>query len=83
MTESYREHKGYAIEVRDSKQGLELLVDSEQVRHGQLPDGQYFLHEYAYDWTEDLTELARKWIDHRTRADGIRAMANRSEGEVS
>jgi len=56
------------LEIRD----LELLIDEQPVRFGQLPDGQYALEEYAFDWTDDLTELARRYIDHRDRAEKIR-----------
>ena len=56
------------LELRD----LELLIDEQLVRFGQLPDGQYALEEYAFDWTDDLMELARRYIDHRDRAEEIR-----------
>jgi hypothetical protein len=51
---------------------LELLIDDQSVRYGQLPDGLYFLYEYAYDWSDNLTDLARRFIDYRSRADEIR-----------
>jgi hypothetical protein len=47
----------------------ELLIDSTPIEYGQFPDGTYFLHEYAYDWTDNLMELARRFIDYRIRAD--------------
>ena len=55
------------LELRD----LELLIDEQPVRFGQLPEGRYALHEYAFDWTDDLMELARRYIDHRDRAEEI------------
>lgn len=82
MMDSHPERKRHEIQARDSGYGLELLIDGEPVRYGQLPGGQYFLYEYAYDWTNDLTDLARKWIDHQTRAEEIRAMVKRSEREA-
>jgi hypothetical protein len=51
---------------------LELLVDNQPVRYGQLPDGRYALEEYAYDWQENLTDLARRFIDYREKAEQIR-----------
>lgn len=36
----------------------ELLIDDQPIGYGQLPDGQYFLHEYAYDWRDDLLQKA-------------------------
>jgi hypothetical protein len=77
-------YKGHPIEVRSragerfaegaagSEDELELLIDEKPVPHGRLPDGTYFLGDYAYDWTDDLTELARRFIDHRDRADDAR-----------
>jgi hypothetical protein len=63
------------LELRD----LELLIDEQPVRFGQLPDGQYALEEYAFDWTDDLTELARRYIDYRDRAEEIRRKAESGE----
>lgn len=78
------EYKGHRIELRvpNARQGteLELLIDGEPVRYGQLPDGQYFLHEYAYDWHESLAEVARRFIDYRHRTDEVRA--ERETGEA-
>jgi hypothetical protein len=53
-------------------QDLELLIDEQPVRFGQLPNGQYALEEYAFDWTDDLIELARRYIDYREGAEEIR-----------
>lgn len=47
--------------------GPELLIDGESVRYGQLPDGSFALHDYAYDWTGDLVDLARRYIDYQNR----------------
>jgi hypothetical protein len=42
-----------------------LLIDGEPIRHGRLPDGSYFLYEYAYDWRDDLADVARSFVDHQ------------------
>ena len=55
------------LELRD----LELLIDEQPVRFGQLPDGQYALEEYAFDWRDDLMDLAQRYIDYRERAQEI------------
>jgi hypothetical protein len=52
-------------------QDLELLVDEQPVRFGQLPDGRYALEEYAFDWRDDLMDLAQRYIDYRERAQEI------------
>jgi hypothetical protein len=75
-----QEYKGHRIELRareaDERRAREaepeLLIDDESIGYGQLPDGLYFLHEYAYDWSDDLMDLARRFIDYRSRTDEIR-----------
>jgi hypothetical protein len=84
MEPQRQEYKGHRIELR-AREGreprpreaeregeMELLIDGEPARYGQLPDGQYALHEYAYDWSEDLMDLARRFIDYRVSADEVR-----------
>ncbi len=81
--ERQEEYKGHRIELRarealssareaERQEELELLIDDAPVRYGQLPDGRYFLHEYAYDWRDDLMDLARGFIDYQGRAEEIR-----------
>jgi len=83
MEPERHEYKGHHIELRaresrevrareaEREEELELLIDDQPVRYGQLPDGLYFLYEYAYDWRDDLTDLARRFIDYRERTDEI------------
>ena len=84
MEPQRQEYKGHHIELRareadelrapvaEREKDLELRIDDEPIRYGQLPGGMYALHEYAYDWTDNLMDLARKFIDYRDRADEIR-----------
>ena len=58
---------------------LELRIDEQPVRFGQLPDGRYALEEYAFDWTDDLMDLAQRFIDYRERAEEIRREAESGE----
>jgi hypothetical protein len=62
-----REHHGSLIEIaaRDGKH--ELRIDGKQHRFGRLPTGKYFLHDYAYDWHDDLMEVAARYVEHRER----------------
>ena len=60
--------RGDDLELQD----LELRIDEQPVRFGQLPDGRYALEEYAFDWRDDLMELARRFIDYREKAREIR-----------
>ncbi|MBA3490701.1 MAG: twin-arginine translocation pathway signal protein [Rubrobacteraceae bacterium] len=91
MEPERHEYKGHSIELRqregrevsaraaEGEEELELLIDDESVRYGQLPDGQYALEEYAYDWTDDLLDLAQRYIDYRERAEEIRREADSGE----
>ena len=84
MEPQHQEYKGHHIELRvhdtadlsargtEREEQLELLIDDQPFRYGQFPDGQYFLHEYAYDWTDNLMDLTKRFIDYRDRADKIR-----------
>jgi hypothetical protein len=92
MEPEREEYKGHRIELRPREgreaereedldlQDLELHIDEQPVRFGQLPDGRYALEEYAFDWHDDLMDLARRFIDYRERAEEIRRVAE-SGGE--
>jgi len=72
MESERQEYEGHRIELREREGEPELLIDDVPVRYGQLPDGLYFLHEYAYDARDNLMDLARAFIDYRRRVDEIR-----------
>lgn len=67
-----QEFKGHTIEVRPGRELPELLIDNAPVGYGRLPDGSYFLDDYAYDWSDDLVEVASRHIDYRERASRVR-----------
>ena len=92
MQPERQEYKGHRIELRpregreevrareaEREEERELLIDDQPVRYGQLPDGLYALEEYAFDWTDDLMDLARRFIDYRDRAEEIRREAEAGE----
>ena len=72
MEPERQEYDGHLIELRERDDKLELLVDNVPIRYGRLPNGKYFLHEYAYDWTDNLMQLAQRFIDYRRKANEIR-----------
>jgi hypothetical protein len=72
MKQERQEHAGHRIEVRERGRETELLIDDVPVRYGRLPNGKYFLHEYAYDWSDNVVDLARRFIDYRRRVESIR-----------
>jgi hypothetical protein len=91
MEPERHEYKGHRIELRPREgleaereedlelQDLELRIDEQPVRFGQLPDGRYALEEYAFDWRDDLMDLAQRYIDYRERAQEIRREAESGE----
>ncbi|HKH83206.1 MAG TPA: hypothetical protein VKA25_05960 [Gemmatimonadales bacterium] len=92
MQPERQEYKGHRIELRpregreesrareaEREEERELLIDDQPVRYGQLPDGLYALEEYAFDWTDNLMDLARRFIDYRDRAEEIRREAESGE----
>lgn len=72
MKPERQEYEGHRVELREREGKPELLIDDVPIRYGQLPDGSYFLHKYAYDWTDNLMELAQRFIDHQSRENKIR-----------
>lgn len=84
MEPQRQEYKGHSIELRapggredvgareGGEEHFELLIDNQPVRYRQLPDGRYALEEYAYDWQENLTDLARSFIDYQEKVEAIR-----------
>jgi hypothetical protein len=85
MKGQVREHAGHSIELKRSKGRSQLLIDGVPHGFGQLPNGKYYLDDYAYDWSDDLLDVAQRYIDHRRRADEIRnktsAKSRRPRGE--
>jgi hypothetical protein len=91
MAPETQEYKGHRIELRMRKEAelgareeerepkSELLIDDEPIRYDQLPDGSYALDEYAYDWQDNLIDLAKRFIDYRDKADKVRREAEPGE----
>ena len=87
MKPEYQEYKGHRIELRpaqntaDAVRGSqpELRIDGETMRYGRLPDGKYFLYEYAYDPRDDLQDLAHVFIDARMRSEDLQSQRARGQ----
>ena len=55
-----------------SRNSDELLIDDEPVSYGRLFDGSLLLPENAYEWGDDLLELAERLIDYRDKTQEVR-----------
>jgi hypothetical protein len=80
MKPTSHEYEGRRIEFREQEGKRELLIDNKAVRYGQLPNGKYFLRDYAYDWSDDLVEVAHRYIKYRQRVEKIRQERSPSKG---
>jgi hypothetical protein len=72
MASKRHKYNDHTIELREGEGRVELIIDDIPVGYRRRPDGLYVLDDYAYDPTDDLVELAQKFIDHRITADRIR-----------
>jgi hypothetical protein len=81
MKPESHEYEGHRIEFREREGKRELLVDKIPMRYGQLPNGKYFLQGYAYDWSDNLIEVARRFIKYRERVEKIRQTASSKGGK--
>jgi hypothetical protein len=75
----------HVIEVRDAIGKPELRIDDVLMRYGTLSDGQFFLHDYAYDRSDDLTTLAQKYLRYRekqTKVAGVSRARNRRDDRM-
>ncbi|RNJ50133.1 twin-arginine translocation pathway signal protein [Methylocystis hirsuta] len=80
MPSKSENYRGRVIELREeprprseslaeslSQPKPELLIDGKEVAYGQLPGGKYYLKDYAYDWKDDLVDLAESYIDDQLK----------------
>lgn len=81
MKPERHDYEGHRIELREREGKRELLIDSIKVRYGQFPNGKYFLQGYAYDWSDNLVEVARRFIKYRERVEKIRQTASSKGGK--
>jgi hypothetical protein len=82
VTPQHGKYKDRNIEIRKRGQTYELLIDNAPMQYGELPGGLYYLHEYAYDWTDNLMDLSHKFIDYQSRVDKIRQEGNLEKRRV-
>lgn len=80
MKPEHHDYEGRRIALKDRQGKRELLIDDQPVRYGQLPNGEYFLHDYAYDWSDNLVEVARRFIKYRQRVDKVRQERSSTKG---
>ena len=65
---------GHLAAPDTSQSPFELLIDDKPVSYSRLFDGTLYLQENAYEWGDDLVNLAEKLIDFRQRADEARRL---------
>ncbi len=63
MKRHNEEYKGQKTKVRVADTDETLSINNRSMRCGRSPDGSYFLENYAYDWKDNLEDLAKAFID--------------------
>ena len=85
MKPERQDYNGHQIELRarPAREGLsaqeagtELLIDGDVVQYMQMPDGSYALSEYAYDPSDNLMDLSKRFIDYQNKGNNIRRKAD-------
>ena len=76
-----KEYKGQQIEIRVTDKKESLLINNKPIKYGQLPGGSYFIEEYAYDWKDNLEDLAKAFIDYQDNVKKIRNKKGIDQGE--
>jgi hypothetical protein len=68
------------VELRTERKNSkpDLFIGDRKTDYGQFVDGQYFLREDAYRWSNDLVELAEEHQRYRERVAVVSRM--RREG---
>jgi len=59
------EYKGQKIEVRAAETDETLSINNRPIKWDKSPEDSYFLEKYAYDWKDNLEDLAKKFIDYQ------------------
>ena len=81
MKPESQDYEGHRLEIRGSGEKAELLIDNVPVAYGRLPNGKFFLKDYAFDWTDDLMELARRYVSYRARVQKVKAGQRGQKGK--
>ena len=60
-------HCGRKVEIpaQEDAKRMRLTIDGEAHWFGRDAAGAFFLHDYAYDRSEDLTQVIKNYLDHQ------------------
>ena len=61
-TFKHREHK-VEIPAQEEARRMRLTIDGRTHTFGRDAGGAFFLHDYAYDRSEDLTKVIKNYLD--------------------
>ena len=53
------------IPKQEDARRMRLTIDSQAHWFGRDAGGAFFLHDYAYDRSQDLTQVIKNYLDHR------------------
>lgn len=63
------QHCGYKVEIpaQEDAKRMRLKIGGRTHFFGRDAAGAYFLHEYAYDRSKDLTQVVKGYLEKRER----------------
>ena len=59
-------HRGQKVEIPEQEDAkrMRLTIDGRTHVFGRDAAGAFFLHDYAYDRSKDLTQVIKSYLDH-------------------
>ena len=59
-------HRGHKVEIPEQEDAkrMRLTIDGRTHVFGRDAAGAFFLHDYAYDRSKDLTKVIKSFLDH-------------------
>ncbi len=60
-------YRGHNVEIpaQEDAKRMRLKIDGRSHVFGRDAAGAFFLHDYAYDRSEDLTQVIKNYLDHQ------------------
>ena len=61
------QHRGHKVEIPEQEDAkrMRLTIDGRTHVFGRDAAGAFFLHDYAYDRSKDLTQVIKSFLDHQ------------------
>lgn len=67
LQDARQKYKGHEVVIHRDDPGHRVLIDGEPFRYGRTARG-FYLDVYAYDRSESLIDVVRRYLDYRDAA---------------